>query len=158
MSEKVIIMSVEALTGLAEGRPARSRRTCRQNPCEDAKTKIADHHHSLQPRSQKGQLISKMTFKDEHRTSGSGRRTSALAVSFGMALFIVGFAVTLASLPSDTAAGTKGSGSLDEAVDSLQSRGDGMLLAIGLVVSMAGVIVATAVPAAVFLQGAKREA
>ena len=99
-----------------------------------------------------------MNVKQERRTRGSGKRASALAVSFGMALFIVGFAVTLASLPSDSGADTKGSGYLDDAVDTSPASDDGMLLAVGLIVSMAGVIVATAVPAAVFLQGTRREA
>jgi hypothetical protein len=88
----------------------------------------------------------------------NGRRTSALAVSLGMALFVVGFAITLASLPSDSAAGTKSSGVLDDGFSSTSSESDGVLLIIGLVVSMAGVVVATAIPAAVFLQGAKRHA
>lgn len=86
-------------------------------------------------------------------------RTSALAVSFGIALFVVGFAITLASLPSDSTAGTKGSGIIDDAAEYTSSSSDeGVLLALGLIISMAGVVVATAVPAAVFLQGARRQA
>ncbi|UCE91855.1 MAG: hypothetical protein JSV90_01515 [Methanobacteriota archaeon] len=86
----------------------------------------------------------------------TGRRTSALAVLLGMALFIVGFGITLSSLPSDSAAGTQGSGMLDDAIGNTSSDGAAALLLVGLIISMAGVIVATAIPAAVFLQGARR--
>lgn len=108
--------------------------------------------------TQTGQLISYMIGCDKGEARRTGRQTSALAVSLGMALFVVGFAITLASLPSDSVAGTQGSGVLDDGLGSSSSSGDGVLLLVGLVLSMAGVVVATAIPAAVFLQGAKREA
>ena len=82
-----------------------------------------------------------------------------IAVSFGIALFIAGFALTISSLPSDSAAGSEDSlagGGTSRDLSIFQS--DGLLLVIGIVTSMIGVVLATAVPAVVFLHDAKRDA
>lgn len=80
-----------------------------------------------------------------------------MAVSFGIALFIAGFALTISSLPSDSAAGAEGySVSGEQTASSSAFQSDGILLLIGIVTSMIGVVTATAVPAAVFLRSARR--
>ncbi len=81
-----------------------------------------------------------------------------MAVSFGIALFVAGFALTISSLPSDSAAGSEGSSvGGEELTSSSAFQSDGILLLIGIVTSMVGVVTATAVPAAVFLRCARRD-
>jgi len=92
------------------------------------------------------------------RSSHSHPETSAkqgprrLAVSLGVALFVAGFATTVATI--SRSAESVGDGtmlSLDAA-----SSGQHLLLALGVLTSIAGVVVATAVPLAMAVKSRQR--
>ena len=78
----------------------------------------------------------------------------SLAVTIGIALFVIGFVMTLMSLSEDSSASAESVDRLDSA-EAYVAPGHTATLLIGLVLSMTGVIVATAVPAAVFIQSSK---
>jgi hypothetical protein len=79
----------------------------------------------------------------------------SLAVTLGIALFATGFMMTLISLSENS---TARAGSTDESsgVDDDSASSHTGTLVIGLVLSMAGVVLATAVPAAFFIRSSKQ--
>ena len=86
--------------------------------------------------------------------SGKGSRfLMMLAVTLGIALFIAGFVMTVVSLSDDSSARTD---STDQSgADAFLSSAHSGMLVLGLVLSMGGVVLATAVPAACFIRGEK---
>ena len=90
----------------------------------------------------------------ERSSSGARRLVLSLAVIIGIALFTIGFVVTVVSLSEDSAASARSADDLG-AVDSGSFFGHTGALMLGLVLSMSGVVIATMVPAAHFLRGPK---
>ncbi len=78
----------------------------------------------------------------------------SLAVTIGIALFTIGFVMTVISLSEDSAASARSTNDLGT-VDSGPLFGHTGVLMLGLVLSMSGVVIATAVPAAHFLRGSR---
>ena len=78
----------------------------------------------------------------------------SLAVTIGIALFVVGFVMTLMSLSDDSSARAESVDHLDS-TEAYTGPGHAATLVIGLVLSMTGVVLATAVPAAFFIQSSK---
>ena len=92
---------------------------------------------------------------DQRSLKVSKRRVLlSLAVTVGIALFVIGFVMTLMSLSDDSSASAE---SVDRLGLSAADSGSGntATLVIGLVLSMTGVVVATALPAAFFIQSSK---
>lgn len=91
---------------------------------------------------------------DERASSRARSLILSLAVVIGIALFTIGFVVTVVSLSDDSVASARN-------VDDLGAVGDGSFfghtgaLVLGLVLSMSGVVIATTVPAAHFLRDSK---
>ncbi len=89
---------------------------------------------------------------DKHGRTGS-RRYIAAAVIFGIALFVAGFAMTLVGLPEDDAVSIKDDDASGAYVHELSSpSGSSVLLLLGLIASMAGLILATVIPAVLFIR------
>ena len=78
----------------------------------------------------------------------------SLAVTIGIALFVIGFVMTLMSLSEDSSASAESVDRLDS-TEAYVGPGHTVTLLIGLVLSMTGVTIATAVPAALFIQSSK---
>ena len=78
----------------------------------------------------------------------------SLAVTVGIALFVIGFVMTLMSLSEDSSAAAESVEFLGSSVADSGSSSTATLV-IGLVLSMTGVVVATALPAAFFIQSSK---
>ena len=91
---------------------------------------------------------------DELSSSRAKRLILSLVVIIGIALFTIGFVVTVVSLSDDSAASARSVGDLG-AVDDGSFFGHTGALILGLVLSMSGVVIATMVPAAHFLRGSK---
>lgn len=77
-----------------------------------------------------------------------------LAVTLGISLFVAGFVMTVVSLSDDPSART-GSADQSGAEDAFFSSAHSGMLVLGLILSMGGVVLATAVPAACFIRGSK---
>jgi hypothetical protein len=89
---------------------------------------------------------------DEQGRSGS-RQYIAIAVIAGIVLFVTGFAMTLVSLPDGGATGISDSDASGTYSNGLSdSSTDGVLLLVGLALSMMGVVLATVIPAAMFIR------
>jgi hypothetical protein len=89
---------------------------------------------------------------DEHGRSGS-KHYIAVAVIAGIVLFVAGFAMTLVSLPDGGATGIPDSDTSDAYSSGLSdSYTDGVMLLVGLALSMMGVVLATVIPAAMFIR------
>jgi hypothetical protein len=93
-----------------------------------------------------------------HTVSKGGRKrtehsfSKPLMVTVGILLFVVGFILTVATIPQDSPSGS--SHDLSSGIgqtDSGNSRG--LYLLAGTVLSLAGVILATVVPALGFVKG-----
>lgn len=79
----------------------------------------------------------------------------SFVVTVGIALFIIGFVMTVMSLSEDS---TASAGTADRlgAADGYAPSGSAATLVLGLVLSMTGVVVATTVPAAFFIRASKQ--
>jgi len=89
---------------------------------------------------------------DEQGRSGS-KQYIAVAVIAGIVLFVAGFAMTLVSLPDGGATGVSDPDASDAySSGSSDSSADGVLLLVGLALSMMGVVLATVIPAAMFIR------
>lgn len=91
---------------------------------------------------------------DERSSSSESRLILSLAVIIGIALFAIGFVVTVTSLSGDSVAGVRSADDLYAADGGSAFDHTGALM-LGLVLSMSGVVIATTVPAAHFLRGSK---
>jgi hypothetical protein len=87
-------------------------------------------------------------------SSRDGRLLISIAVTIGIALFIIGFVMTVMSLSDDSVV-SAGSAEEFRLTDSkLVPSQDGTLF-LGFVLSMAGLVTATTVPAVHFLRSSK---
>lgn len=90
--------------------------------------------------------------KSERSAPGDKRQFKSVVVVIGIALFVLGFIITVSSLSSN---GTGG----DEGVDrGALSTGVGagsltLVMVLGMIVSLTGVLIATVGPMASFIQG-----
>jgi uncharacterized membrane protein YjgN (DUF898 family) len=91
---------------------------------------------------------------DEGSSSRDGHLILSLVVVLGIALFILGFVVTVTSLSGDSAVSAGSAEELRSADGTLTSSNAGTLV-LGLVLSMAGLVTATMVPAVHFLRSSK---
>jgi len=91
---------------------------------------------------------------DERASSRARSLILSLAVVIGIALFTIGFVVTVVSLSEDSVASARNVDDLS-AVDGGSFFGHTGALVLGLVLSMSGVLIATTVPAAHFLRDSK---
>jgi hypothetical protein len=90
--------------------------------------------------------------RDKHGHSGS-RRYIAAAVIIGIALFVAGFAITLVSLPEDDTVSIKDGDTGGAYARELSSpSGGSALLLLGLIASMVGLVLATVIPAVLFIR------
>ena len=77
-------------------------------------------------------------------------------VSIGIALFVVGFVLTIAAIPQGEQSRTNEAGQYAEAGAGHASEPNGVYLLMGIFVSLAGVVLATVVPALGFVKRASK--
>ncbi len=93
---------------------------------------------------------------DDKRCWDNQRRIlQSLAVIVGIALFVVGFVITVVSLSDASSTSTVRADQLDAAYSGEASSDGAGSVVLGLVLSMAGLVVATTVPAARFIRSSK---
>ena len=90
---------------------------------------------------------------DESSKRGLKGRAILLVVGLGMVLFVVGFAMTVTSLSDPESVSAQGDYEMSETGSG--STSDSMLLMTGLLLSLAGVVMATTGPAVFFLRKQK---
>ncbi len=93
---------------------------------------------------------------DSNRKRHFKQKGTPIVVVVGIALFVMGFVITVYSLSSLESVSAEGEGPTYESPQVFSSSS--LPLFIGLVLSLVGVVSATAGPAAIFLHGKRREA
>lgn len=93
----------------------------------------------------------RIKYRDDRGGRPKDRRVPA-AVGLGMALFIAGFVLAITSLSEPSTASVEQAGLLASGSD---AAGFQVTLVAGLLLSFAGIVLATAVPAMLFIQARK---